>query len=75
MARALRAIMASATDCHVELPSTPSRPERVEVRQNDVLVPPTGYSLTGRRLDFMGPSCDAIRSGSVTRITVRDGCM
>jgi hypothetical protein len=75
LTRSLRAVLAAATDCHVELSSTPSRPARVEVRQNDVLVPATGYTLTGRRLDFVGAACEAIRSGSVTRITARDTCM
>ncbi len=75
LTRSLRAILAAATDCAVNLSAAPSRPHRVEVRQNDVLVPTSGWTLTGRRLEFTGAWCDAIRSGSVTRISARDTCM
>lgn len=75
LTRSLRAIMAAATDCSVDLAATPSRPSRVEVRQNDVLVPSSGWSLSGRRLTFTGAWCDAIRAGTVTRISARDLCM
>jgi hypothetical protein len=71
---ALRAILAAATDCSVDLSSTPSRPHAVQVRQNGVLVPASGYSLTGRRLEMRGTWCDAIRSGTVTTISVSDTC-
>ncbi len=73
--RALRAILAAATDCSVDLATAPSRPSRVEVRQNSVLVPASGWTLSGRRLTFTGAWCDAIRSGTVTNISVRDACM
>jgi len=72
--RALRAILASATDCAFELSSAPPRPDRVTVRQNGVVVPAAGYTLSGRRLEFRGLACDAIRSGAVTTISISDGC-
>ena len=72
--RSLRAILASATDCTVELAATPARPSAIVVRQNGVVVPASGYTLTGRRLAFTGAACDAIRSGAVTTISVSDTC-
>lgn len=74
LATALRSILAAATDCSVDLSTTPSRPHAVQVRQNGVLVPASGYTLSGRRLTMSGTWCDAIRSGTVTNITVTDTC-
>jgi hypothetical protein len=72
--RALRAILSAATDCAFELASAPPRPDRVTVRQNGVVVPTSRYTITGRRLEFSGVACDAIRSGTVMTISVSDGC-
>lgn len=72
--RALRQLLAAATDCSVELSTTPARPHAVDVHQNGVLVPPSSWTLTGRRLEIHGTWCDAIRSGSVTTISVSDTC-
>jgi len=72
--RALRAILASATDCGFDLASAPARPGSVVVRQNGAVVPTSQWSITGVRLEFTGASCDAIRSGSVTTISVADTC-
>ncbi|MBN8612908.1 MAG: VWA domain-containing protein [Deltaproteobacteria bacterium] len=72
--RALRAILAAATDCAFELTSAPPRPDRVTVRQNGVVVPASRYTITGTHLEFSGVACDAIRSGSVMTISVSDGC-
>jgi len=71
---ALQAIIASAADCHVELPATPARPGSLEVRQNGTRVSAAQWSLSGRRLTFTGAACDAIRSGVVTRVEVSDSC-
>lgn len=71
---ALRSILAAATDCAVNLTAAPARPHAIQVRQNGVLVPPSGWTLTGRRLEFTGTWCDAIRAGTVTHISVRDTC-
>jgi hypothetical protein len=72
--RSLRAILASATDCSVDLSSVPTRPSAIEVFQNGARVPPGEFALTGARLEMMGTWCDAIRSGTATNITVRDTC-
>lgn len=72
--RSLRAILASATDCGFDLTSAPARPTRVVVRQNGVVVATSGYTITGARLEFTGSACTAIRSGSVTTISVSDDC-
>ncbi len=72
--RALRAILASATDCSFTLASAPARPSRVTVRQNGAVVPTSRYTLSGRNLTFTGAACDAIRAGTVTTISVSDGC-
>jgi hypothetical protein len=69
---ALRAIVAAATDCRFTLPSTP--PSGVEVRQDTTLVSPSGYSLVGTTLTFVGAYCDRIRAGLVTTISVTDTC-
>jgi hypothetical protein len=74
LTRGLRAILAAATDCTVQLSTDPSRPSAIEVRQNGVLVAPTGYAVTGRDLEFLGGYCDAIRSGTVTNVSVSDSC-
>ena len=72
--RSLRAILASATDCGFDLVSPPARPGAVTVRANGLVVPASGYSITGSRLEFTGLWCDSIRSGSVTNIRVTDTC-
>jgi hypothetical protein len=74
LTRALRAIMSAATDCEVALSSEPTRPDAIEVRQNDALVPADGWTLTGTRLELEGTWCDAIRAGTVTSISVSDEC-
>jgi hypothetical protein len=75
LTRSLRAIMAAATDCHVDLGAAPARPDHLEVRQNDALVPASSWSLVGSRLELLDAACDAVRAGAVTRISVRDTCM
>ncbi|MBX7196090.1 MAG: hypothetical protein K1X94_28805 [Sandaracinaceae bacterium] len=72
--RALRSILAAATDCSFDLGRTPERPDRVVVRQNGTLVPASSYTITGSRIDFTGAACDAIRGGTVTTISVSDTC-
>ncbi|MCA9604144.1 MAG: hypothetical protein KC619_01030, partial [Myxococcales bacterium] len=72
--RALRSVLAAATDCHVELSSAPARPGAIEVRRDGILVPPSDWTLTGRRLDLTGATCDAIHAGTVTSVTVSDPC-
>ncbi|UJR86170.1 vWA domain-containing protein [Sandaracinus amylolyticus] len=72
--RALRAILAAATDCAVDLSSAPPRPGSVVVRRDAVVVPASGYTLTGTRLELLGTHCDAIRSGAVSTISVTDSC-
>ncbi len=71
---ALQAIIASATDCHFELTSTPARPSRLEVREDTTLVPASNWTLTGTRLEISGTYCDRIRSGLVSTIHVTDSC-
>ncbi|MBX3249492.1 MAG: VWA domain-containing protein [Myxococcales bacterium] len=72
--RSLRAILAAATDCELSLAREPMRPTRVQVRQNGALVPAASYTIVGRRLEFTGAACDAIRAGTVTTVTVSDSC-
>jgi len=72
--RSLRAILASATDCHFELSAPPARPSAVQVRQEGVLVPASGYTLTGTRLEMHGAWCDQIQAGAVTTISASDAC-
>ncbi|GAB4205399.1 MAG: hypothetical protein OHK0013_21260 [Sandaracinaceae bacterium] len=72
--RSLRAILAAATDCGFDLGRSPERPDRVVVRQNGSIVPPGNYTITGSWLEITGTYCDAIRSGSVTTISVADTC-
>lgn len=72
--RALRAILASATDCGFDLARAPERPDRVTVRQNGLVVPAGNYTIVGSRLEITGTYCDAIRSGSVMTISVSDTC-
>jgi hypothetical protein len=72
--RSLRAILASATDCGFDLASAPARPSAVVVRQNGLVVPSGMYTIAGNRLEFTGLACSAIRSGSVTSISVSDTC-
>ena len=72
--RALRAILASATDCGFDLASAPARPASVVVRQNGVVVSPSNFTISGARLEFTGLSCTAIQTGFVTTITVSDSC-
>ncbi|MFN9812316.1 MAG: MopE-related protein [Deltaproteobacteria bacterium] len=72
--RSLRAILAAATAGAFVLRAAPPRPDRVTVRQNGLVVPASRYTLAGRRLEFTGVACDAIRSGTVMTITVSDGC-
>ncbi|MEM9860247.1 MAG: vWA domain-containing protein [Myxococcota bacterium] len=69
---ALRAILGEATECRFELGSTP--PAGAVVFQNGDPVPASGYSLSGRNIEFRGTFCDRIRSGLVTSISVRVDC-
>ena len=71
---ALRAILAAATDCSVDLSAPPARPGAIVVRQDGSVVPASGYSLSGTRLTFSGTYCTRIRSGAVTAISVSDSC-
>ncbi len=72
--RSLRAILASATDCSLDLTTTPARPGSVVVRQNGVVVPRVLYTISGNHLTFTGAACDAMRSGAVTSVTASDMC-
>ena len=72
--RSLRAILAAATDCTVELSAAPTRPSRVEVRVGGTLVPASGYSLVGDRLELLGSWCTSLRTGAATTISVTDRC-
>lgn len=74
LTRALRAIIAAATDCHFELSSVPGRPSAIEVRQDGVRVPSSGWTLTGTRLEFTGTYCDNVQAGLVSSIRVSDSC-
>ena len=44
------------------------------VRQDGAVVPASGYSLSGTRLEFTGSYCDNIQAGLVSSIRVSDGC-
>ncbi|MCB9592637.1 MAG: VWA domain-containing protein [Sandaracinaceae bacterium] len=72
--RSLRAILAAATDCSVGLSAPPARPSAIEVRRDGILVPPSEWTLTGTRLDLSGTTCEQIRAGAVSSITVADRC-
>ena len=74
LTRDLRAIIAAATDCYFELSTAPGRPGSVTVRQDGAVVPASGYSLSGTRLEFTGTYCDNIQAGLVSSIRVSDGC-
>jgi hypothetical protein len=71
---ALEAIVAAATDCSFTLPSAPPRPGSIEVRQGTTLVPTSGWTLSGTRLEFTGAWCDSIQAGLVSSISVTDSC-
>ncbi len=72
---AMESIIAAAADCQFELASDPPRGAgSVEVLQDGVVVPSSGWTLTGRTLRFRGAYCDAIQLGAVRAIDVRDGC-
>ena len=71
---ALEAIIASATNCNFTLASTPPRPASTEVRFDGSLVPSSGYTLSGRNLEFTGAYCNQIQSGVVGAITVSNPC-
>ena len=70
----MRAIVAAAADCRLELASAPTHPDRVVVRQNGSRVPSSGYTLTGSVIEFAGTYCDAIQSGAVTSVGVSVSC-
>ncbi len=70
----LESILGAATDCRFALDTAPARPASVTVRQDATVVPASGYTLTGRLLEFSGAYCDQIRNGRVSSIRVTDGC-
>ena len=74
LADGLRAILGDATDCRFALSSAPPRPASATVTQDGSTVPASGYTFTGRLLEFHGVYCDRIREGLVTTIRVVDGC-
>ena len=69
---AIRAILGEATECRFALPSEP--PAGAVVRQDGAVVPTSGYTLSGRQIEFTGPYCARIRAGLIASIVISVDC-
>lgn len=69
---ALRSILGAATECRFEFPSI--APAGSIVSQDGIAVPASGYTLSGRLLEFTGTYCTRIREGLVSSINIREDC-
>ncbi len=74
----LQGVALATAGCTFALPSTPSNPNNVTVKFDGTVVPSDAtngwqYQSTSK-IHFNGTSCTQINSGSVKKITVREGC-
>jgi hypothetical protein len=75
---ALRGITAAATNCSYPLSAPPPNPNMVTVKFDGTVVPQnatSGWSYSNSTtIKFNGSSCTQLTSGTVSKITINEGC-